>query len=788
MTKLIGTDSNQVPSNADLGTSAYKDIKDFLLSKGSNLSAIDTLITPNGGITHDCVFVYDTTLDSDGGAWRKKTNNTSWYNETLNTQYRGARKEFPQVAIIIGELNLLTIYDGDDPDLPMWMKFELGDNRMINSSTRGIAAANGQMWVAHHNWGVSEVRFIQDESWRHRNNVNSIYYGRFLAPISERSIDGFFSKRDYLRPTVNGINRDIAMTVLPNAPIDPDTGLPLPTVAVATSSGVSVFRDDRQVIQLMSGTNSYGVAFTKKGEIIHTTNDASSTFTHHVRQLPSVDDDVAPTRRYYFAGNYTHTVPAISGACSEAAADILATLPDNTIACATNNLSLGKRALNLLQEVPDNPTRGMVAYIGHDYNSGWMNGDIRSALLSDIDTSVNRREYVNNGDFTTDNSGWSTANWTNNGDGTISATGSTQWMMQSCLPTNKQVTMKIRAKSASAGGSVSVYVGVNNPKSFTLTTSFQTFTWTTRVNSGVLYIYHSSGTNFPTVDSISVEIADQDRSVYGSLRNSSVQGAEIMGAVEKQPVASGAELVSYSNFTATDNYIRQDYNPSLNFGTGDFSFMGWFNMSYAVSQGLLSRVADGLGGTQSGWALNTASSGNLGWAIYTTGLHSPGRTNCGFSFYPQINTWHHFVGIRSGGRMFMYLNGVLDTGLMPYNSANLSDTTNLPELQIGKLANNSSPASSTRMALWRFSATAPSPEQVRKMYEDERHLFKDNAKATLYGNDELVTALSYDDQEGLLHAGTLAGRSVFNGLTRVDNTDYAVSAEISAVNGLVVEE
>jgi hypothetical protein len=92
------------------------------------------------------------------------------------------------------------------------------------------------------------------------------------------------------------------------------------------------------------------------------------------------------------------------------------------------------------------------------------------------------------------------------------------------------------------------------------------------------------------------------------------------------------------------------------------------------------------------------------------------------------------------------------------------------------------------MALWRFSATAPSPEQVRKMYEDERHLFKDNAKATLYGNDELVTALSYDDQEGLLHAGTLAGRSVFNGLTRVDSTDYAVTSEISAVNGLVVEE
>lgn len=44
------------------------------------------------------VFVYDTSKDSDGGAWRKRTQNTSWYNETLNTATRGSRREFPAVA------------------------------------------------------------------------------------------------------------------------------------------------------------------------------------------------------------------------------------------------------------------------------------------------------------------------------------------------------------------------------------------------------------------------------------------------------------------------------------------------------------------------------------------------------------------------------------------------------------------------------------------------------------------------------------------------------------------
>ena len=38
------------------------------------------------------------------------------------------------------------------------------------------------------------------------------------------------------------------MTILPNAPIDDDTGLPVPTIAVATDGGVSVIRDDGSVV------------------------------------------------------------------------------------------------------------------------------------------------------------------------------------------------------------------------------------------------------------------------------------------------------------------------------------------------------------------------------------------------------------------------------------------------------------------------------------------------------------------------------------------------------------
>lgn len=45
-------------------------------------------------------FIYDTTRDSDGGAWRKRCRHTSWYNEPLNTATRGSRREFPSRALI----------------------------------------------------------------------------------------------------------------------------------------------------------------------------------------------------------------------------------------------------------------------------------------------------------------------------------------------------------------------------------------------------------------------------------------------------------------------------------------------------------------------------------------------------------------------------------------------------------------------------------------------------------------------------------------------------------------
>ena len=71
----------------------------------SSIGALDESIS---GTAVD-VFVYDTSQDSDGGAWRKRTQHTSWYSETLNTSTRGSRKELPVWQLLLNLVKLLSM-------------------------------------------------------------------------------------------------------------------------------------------------------------------------------------------------------------------------------------------------------------------------------------------------------------------------------------------------------------------------------------------------------------------------------------------------------------------------------------------------------------------------------------------------------------------------------------------------------------------------------------------------------------------------------------------------------
>jgi hypothetical protein len=60
--------------------------------------------------------------------------------------------------------------------------------------------------------------------------------------------------------TVNAIS----MTVLPDAPVDAVTGLQVPTIAVGTSSGVSVIKHDGTVVNSISAVAATKIAIDSK--------------------------------------------------------------------------------------------------------------------------------------------------------------------------------------------------------------------------------------------------------------------------------------------------------------------------------------------------------------------------------------------------------------------------------------------------------------------------------------------------------------------------------------------
>ena len=238
-----------------------------------------------------------------------------------------------------------------------------------------------------------------------------------------------------------------------------------------------------------------------------------------------------------------------------------------------------------------------------------------------------------------------------------------------------------------------------------------------------------------------------------------------------------ADLVGYSGFSAS-NYLQQSYNSALNFGTGSFSIMGW--MKDDASSGSQTLAYWGTDAETGGrWLMSSTAS------LFNFYAVSGSWQNPAYSTSIRGKGWSHVCCIKNGVVVDIYINGV--KGTTATTDSDLSNTSAV--LRIGyRTTTSGEPATNSSIALVRISASAPSPEQIKKIYEDEKVLFQENAKCTLYGSSDAVTALAYDDDNQLLHVGTSSGRSDFQGLRRINNTTTAVTTAISASNGLIAEQ
>ena len=814
MSKLIGTNPNQVPSNADLGTAAFMDAKDFLLSRGSSLSAINAVIRK----TALDVFVYDTAKDSDGGAWRKRTQHTSWYNEKLNTAIRGSRKDFPVVAIIITRNTDITIYDGDDPTVPMWMVFTGTQYSMISNTHNGISCAtmkNGNLAVGsvsgYNHGGISVINFISDYGY-----LKTAGYTRDSSSGNgivdrDKQLTGGDGTSVYI---LNNNVKSVAMTVLPNAPIDSNTGLPIPNIGVATDLGVSVIKEvsDAVAIYHTASTHKGAKLISFVGNMICYSSQQSGSSTNYWRrvfvEIPAGN----------ITGAYTHNIPGVT--CYDARGNNGNTpalntnnnlgFVNNDIKAAVLDKAIGFRDKLTLLSVDDFPGVGgnpsssdtLVSYIGNTYNTGWMNGDIRLAGLADTE-NFDYHEYVEGyGDFTAGSEWTRDTGWSTSGNVATKTGGTGNNYISKSIGRDFEYGKWYQAEFDLLSGNGASVLLVNRhingePKPYTGGASnvdvaffegpeankFYAVWQQSTLNKGLISLYSGQSVSLDNLKVHEIGSEDRTRSAGDLLRTGTIAN------LKRTPVASGAELMAYSGFIS-GSVLAQPYTSNLNFGSGDYLISCWVNVNDNPSGGADYYVCRGYrGGTWTNHSFYLRQNTPTNYIEF-------GVTENGFSTRDIVQSpnaiplgvWTKVTLVKKSSRLHLYLNG----REVATNSVTRSHTnTQNGPLVIGDYGVGGAGGSiNGSITLVKISATAPSPEQVKKMYDDEKVLFKENAKATLYGSASVLTtnALAYDDSTELLHVGTNYGRSDFQGLRRINNTTRGIGTVISAEDGFVVEE
>jgi len=791
------TSASQAQSYRDEAESHKDDAYTYSQSAASAVAYQDlTAIAQSKSVTAVDVFVYDTRKDSDGGAWREQTQHTSWYNETLNTSTRGATKKFPAVAVVVVESNKVTIYDGDDPSMPMWMVFNGAYYNMValggGYQYTTVAMLNGELAVGHDDGaraGLDRVYFIKDEGIHYGNNNTNAALGsaKYKGTIEQRN-DALSNVLAGLPVVISTRVNDVAVTVLPDAPIDDATGLPIPTIAVATDGGASVIKDDGTVVDITHTSSQVieNISLNDEGLLFTTrTGTANTSYFHHLfYEIPT--SDVANGTGY--SGStadefYTH---------SEYGSGKLPLYRSSTNGFHIDDkLSLG--GSEGLQSVYRSTSVGVALYNATTttHNTGWMVGDIKLATLSDTDgTSLAGSQVVTNNTFDSDINGWTDAS---TGAGSIAYDNGTLKLIAANYPTDRGraaqtisvVSGKTYMVSFEVTSSRAVYHQATGGwnKSANYTTGTHSYVVTPTTNSVVLNfepIGGGSASSASNIDNVYVRVAVPDRSFNKN-------GLIVNGTITRSAVATGAELVGYDFGSANSNYLKIPYQSSLaSLGTS-WTFITWVERHQTNGWDFLISIS-GPNSTH-GAGIKFDSNQTLKVAPHNGYNHSTAASSASDAFGFDLD-WQMIAITCDGSTTSFYRNGKLSSFAAKAPSLSLPDSTYY--WAIGSEAEHSTggplDGRDKAMALLRLSATVATAEQIAKIYNDEKHLFQENAACTLYGTSDDVNALAYDEDAELLHVGTSGGRSVFKGLQRVDNTTDAVGVAISASNDLVVEE
>jgi hypothetical protein len=685
------------------------------------------------------VFIYDTRMDSDGGAWRLQCQHTSWHQEALNTATRGAKREFPAVALIVAREASLTIYDLHDLDgsgAPrMWMVAPSGF--FISGTGSRLAALNGRVCGVF-STAVFAFDFPGDLPFGHNITGRFVYSGN----IAQRYA-GFNSRFPSIGTgsLVSSTCNDIAMRVLPGALRD-GAGLPIPTVAVATAGGISVIHPDGRVVSLTDASGHSAVSFV---------SDA------HLSGIPGA----TTTNLYFYALPYVTAaesgVRVATYAASGQAINYLIGGQSSLVASAAGG-ALG--AARFAHETASNPGAGMVAVMAHTFSTGWQPGDIRlaalcdgrtGALASDIRLTLDGASVagfipVNSGTVTSTGGRIRIArNGVNNPAGSIALSG---------LVVGETYTVDFDAWVGTASGwYIHLSGGAEGALFGSSDAAGQRMQFVARATSDTLDLFAitNTGTQYTEFDNITVRAGVADRSYRA-------RGLHAVGSLSRTPVGTSNDVVGYSGFSSS-SYLEQPYSSLLDFGTGDFALVFWVKSNSSAGEWLERRDAAGSG---NGFRLFLV--GGLLYFDIANGNYDGGLVRVVSSTTFGDGSWKQVVACRRNGFVELWADGVYQNNV----AANTNLTNSSAVFRLGTVFNPFGGAQTDSFSLFRIAAYAPTSTQIARMYRDEAPLFDAGAKAFLGGTSSAVNDLSFSEQSRRLAVATADGVSIFSGLRRVE--------------------
>jgi hypothetical protein len=450
----------------------------------------------------------------------------------------------------------------------MWMRFvSNAQNYAIYGNPSALSMLNGVMALGT-SAGYNPVDFPKDSSDIIRI-ANQGFDRKYPQIALRNAADGaLFTNTPKTPFIVNNAINAVAMTVLPDAPMDPATGLRVPTIAVATGGGVSVIKHNGTVVNSSNTTAANAVVLSPN--LLEWGIDSSNRIINW--SLAKNPGSLGAS----FAGTGSNWWKAFSDNGTSYYSRKIS--PVGRIRGRLSTVSdYGAVALNLHNT--DTSAKGLGVGITNTFNTGWMTGDIRRAYLSDV-TAEAVAANIQNEDFSSyaDNAALR-AVWSSGTPADISLVGgkmqiavASTWVARS-WPT---VIGRVYRISITVASGVSPTIRLGSSVSGT---NYGQFT-ATPVGT-VRLSFLATGTNFWASAYASPTLAHEFSSFVleevVADRSYKAQSASINGTLTKAQLASGTSLVGYSGFSAS-NYLREPYSADLDFGTGEFTASAWVNI------------------------------------------------------------------------------------------------------------------------------------------------------------------------------------------------------------------